>query len=99
MGRAMKHRSIASVSVDEGRWVIMRFAAASAIAIPLTGWLMQGVGQNQLMLDKGKDLDRSFAGDRRGDGVRGNPLRVFRDLLGVDRKNPIVDLRLKRADS
>ncbi|EKZ95486.1 EmrB/QacA subfamily drug resistance transporter [Cupriavidus sp. HMR-1] len=33
------------VSVDEGTWVITLFAAANAVAIPLTGWLTQRVGQ------------------------------------------------------
>ncbi|WP_430389896.1 DHA2 family efflux MFS transporter permease subunit [Dyella sp. 20L07] len=36
------------VSVDEGTWVITLFAAANAIAIPLTGWLTQRVGQVRL---------------------------------------------------
>ena len=38
------------VSVDEGTWVITLFAAANAIAIPLTGWLTQRVGQVKLFV-------------------------------------------------
>jgi MFS transporter, DHA2 family, multidrug resistance protein len=38
------------VSVDEGTWVITLFAAANAIAIPLTGWLTQRVGQIKLFV-------------------------------------------------
>src|SRR6201991_661746 len=38
------------VSVDEGTWVITLFAAANAIAIPLTGWLVQRVGQIKLFV-------------------------------------------------
>ncbi|PQV54014.1 DHA2 family efflux MFS transporter permease subunit [Paraburkholderia sp. BL21I4N1] len=38
------------VSVDEGTWVITLFAAANAIAIPLTGWLTQRVGQIRLFV-------------------------------------------------
>src|SRR6516164_2036185 len=38
------------VSVDEGTWVITLFAAATAISIPLTGWLTQRVGQVRLFV-------------------------------------------------
>ena len=38
------------VSIDEGTWVITLFAAANAIAIPLTGWLTQRVGQVKLFV-------------------------------------------------
>ena len=38
------------VSVDEGTWVITLFAAANAVAIPLTGWLTQRVGQIRLFV-------------------------------------------------
>jgi MFS transporter, DHA2 family, multidrug resistance protein len=38
------------VSVDEGTWVITVFAAANAIAIPLTGWLTQRFGQIRLFV-------------------------------------------------
>jgi DHA2 family multidrug resistance protein len=38
------------VSVDEGTWVITLFAAANAIAIPLTGWLTQRIGQVKLFV-------------------------------------------------
>lgn len=38
------------VSVDEGTWVITVFAAANAIAIPLTGWLTQRLGQIRLFV-------------------------------------------------
>jgi DHA2 family multidrug resistance protein len=38
------------VSIDEGTWVITLFAAANAIAIPLTGWLTQRVGQVRLFV-------------------------------------------------
>src|ERR1700754_5300973 len=38
------------VSVDEGTWVITLFSAANAIAIPLTGWLTQRVGQIRLFV-------------------------------------------------
>jgi len=38
------------VSVDEGTWVITIFAAANAVAIPLTGWLTQRVGQVRLFV-------------------------------------------------
>ena len=38
------------VSVDEGTWVITLFAAANAIAIPLTGWLTQRLGQIRLFV-------------------------------------------------
>jgi DHA2 family multidrug resistance protein len=38
------------VSIDEGTWVITLFAAANAIAIPLTGWLTQRVGQIRLFV-------------------------------------------------
>lgn len=38
------------VSGDEGTWVITVFAAANAIAIPLTGWLTQRFGQVRLFV-------------------------------------------------
>src|SRR3954451_6937036 len=38
------------VSVDEGTWVITLFSAANAVAIPLTGWLTQRVGQIKLFV-------------------------------------------------
>ena len=38
------------VSADEGTWVITVFAAANAIAIPLTGWLTQRFGQIRLFV-------------------------------------------------
>ena len=38
------------VSVDEGTWVITLFAASNAVAIPLTGWLTQRVGQVKLFV-------------------------------------------------
>jgi DHA2 family multidrug resistance protein len=38
------------VSVDEGTWVITLFAAANAVAIPLTGWLTQRIGQVKLFV-------------------------------------------------
>ncbi|WP_069353313.1 DHA2 family efflux MFS transporter permease subunit [Burkholderia cenocepacia] len=38
------------VSVDEGTWVITLFAAANAVAIPLTGWLTQRIGQVRLFV-------------------------------------------------
>ncbi|RQS14779.1 MFS transporter [Burkholderia sp. Bp9002] len=38
------------VSVDEGTWVITVFAAANSIAIPLTGWLTQRLGQVRLFV-------------------------------------------------
>ena len=38
------------VSVDEGTWVITVFAAASAVSIPLTGWLTQRFGQVRLFV-------------------------------------------------
>lgn len=38
------------VSVDEGTWVITLFAAANAVAIPLTGWLTQRMGQIRLFV-------------------------------------------------
>lgn len=38
------------VSVDEGTWVITLFAAANAVAIPLTGWLTQRLGQIRLFV-------------------------------------------------
>ncbi|MFM0154994.1 DHA2 family efflux MFS transporter permease subunit [Paraburkholderia sediminicola] len=37
-------------SVDEGTWVITVFAAANAVAIPLTGWLAQRIGQIRLFV-------------------------------------------------
>ncbi|WP_446902851.1 DHA2 family efflux MFS transporter permease subunit [Burkholderia sp. YIM B11467] len=38
------------VSVDEGTWVITVFAAANSVAIPLTGWLTQRLGQVKLFV-------------------------------------------------
>ncbi|SOE87797.1 drug resistance transporter, EmrB/QacA subfamily [Burkholderia sp. YR290] len=38
------------VSVDEGTWVITVFAASNSVAIPLTGWLTQRVGQVRLFV-------------------------------------------------
>src|ERR1700742_805087 len=38
------------VSVDEGTWVITVFAAANSVAIPLTGWLTQRLGQGRLFV-------------------------------------------------
>src|ERR1700687_4754677 len=38
------------VSVDEGTWVVTVFAAANAVAIPLTGWLTQRLGQVRLFV-------------------------------------------------
>ncbi len=38
------------VSIDEGTWVITLFAAATAISIPITGWLTQRVGQVRLFV-------------------------------------------------
>src|ERR1700756_2327722 len=38
------------VSVDEGTWVITIFAAANSVAIPLTGWLTQRLGQGRVFL-------------------------------------------------
>ena len=38
------------VSVDEGTWVITVFAAANAVAVPLTGWLTQRIGQIKLFV-------------------------------------------------
>jgi DHA2 family multidrug resistance protein len=38
------------VSVDEGTWVITVFAAANSVAIPLTGWLTQRLGQVRLFV-------------------------------------------------
>ncbi|CAM2172828.1 multidrug efflux pump membrane subunit EmrB [Burkholderia latens] len=38
------------VSVDEGTWVITLFSSANAVAIPLTGWLTQRVGQIRLFV-------------------------------------------------
>jgi len=38
------------VSIDEGTWVITLFAAATAISIPLTGWLTQRLGQIRLFV-------------------------------------------------
>jgi MFS transporter, DHA2 family, multidrug resistance protein len=37
-------------SVDEGTWVITVFAAANSVSIPLTGWLVQRVGQVRLFI-------------------------------------------------
>jgi MFS transporter, DHA2 family, multidrug resistance protein len=33
------------VSIDEGTWVITVFGASTAVAVPLTGWLSQRLGQ------------------------------------------------------
>jgi DHA2 family multidrug resistance protein len=38
------------VSSDQGTWVITSFSASNAIALPLTGWLSQRVGQVRLFL-------------------------------------------------
>lgn len=38
------------VSSDQGTWVITSFAVSNAIALPLTGWLSQRVGQVKLFL-------------------------------------------------
>ena len=38
------------VSVDEGTWVITVFAASNAVAVPLTGWLTQRIGQIRLFV-------------------------------------------------
>src|SRR5580692_9922637 len=38
------------VSVDEGTWVITVFAAANSVAIPLTGWFTQRLGQVRLFV-------------------------------------------------
>ncbi|MGN6668877.1 MAG: DHA2 family efflux MFS transporter permease subunit [Trinickia sp.] len=38
------------ISVDEGTWVITLFSAANAVAIPLTGWLTQRIGQIKLFV-------------------------------------------------
>src|ERR1700757_2739729 len=38
------------VAVDEGTWVITVFAAANSVAIPLTGWLTQRLGQVRLFV-------------------------------------------------
>jgi DHA2 family multidrug resistance protein len=38
------------VSGDEGTWVITVFAAANSVAIPLTGWLTQRLGQVRLFI-------------------------------------------------
>jgi MFS transporter, DHA2 family, multidrug resistance protein len=38
------------VSSDQGTWVITSFAVSNAIALPLTGWLTQRVGQVRLFL-------------------------------------------------
>jgi MFS transporter, DHA2 family, multidrug resistance protein len=38
------------VSSDQGTWVITSFAVSNAIALPLTGWLSQRVGQVRLFL-------------------------------------------------
>src|SRR5476649_2547070 len=38
------------VSIDEGTWVITLFAAATAISIPITGWLTQRIGQVRLFV-------------------------------------------------
>src|SRR4030081_469238 len=36
------------VSPDQGTWVITSFGVANAIALPLTGWLSQRIGQVRL---------------------------------------------------
>ncbi|MBE1160839.1 DHA2 family efflux MFS transporter permease subunit [Dyella acidiphila] len=38
------------VSSDQGTWVITSFAVSNAIALPLTGWLSQRVGQVRLFI-------------------------------------------------
>lgn len=38
------------VSGDEGTWIITLFSAATAVSIPLTGWLTQRVGQVKLFV-------------------------------------------------
>jgi MFS transporter, DHA2 family, multidrug resistance protein len=38
------------VSPDQGTWVITSFAVSNAIALPLTGWLSQRIGQVKLFL-------------------------------------------------
>src|SRR3954447_12306093 len=38
------------VSPNQGTWVITSFAVANAIAVPLTGWLSQRVGQVRLFV-------------------------------------------------
>ncbi|QIM53602.1 DHA2 family efflux MFS transporter permease subunit [Hydrogenophaga crocea] len=38
------------VSPNQGTWVITSFAVANAIAVPLTGWLTQRLGQVRLMV-------------------------------------------------
>jgi MFS transporter, DHA2 family, multidrug resistance protein len=38
------------VSIDEGTWVITVFAASNAVAVPLTGWLTQRIGQIKLFV-------------------------------------------------
>lgn len=38
------------VSIHEGTWVITLFAASNAVAIPLTGWLTQRIGQVRLFV-------------------------------------------------
>ncbi|MCA7957961.1 MFS transporter [Burkholderia multivorans] len=38
------------VSSDQGTWVITSFAVANAIAVPLTGWLTDRIGQVRLFL-------------------------------------------------
>lgn len=38
------------VSTNQGMWVITSFAVSNAIAVPLTGWLTQRVGQLRLFL-------------------------------------------------
>jgi len=38
------------VSIDEGTWVITVFAASNAVAVPLTGWLTQRLGQIRLFV-------------------------------------------------
>ncbi|PLZ04416.1 MFS transporter [Burkholderia sp. WAC0059] len=38
------------VSSDQGTWVITSFAVANAIAVPLTGWLSERIGQVRLFM-------------------------------------------------
>jgi DHA2 family multidrug resistance protein len=38
------------VSPNQGTWVITSFAVANAIAVPLTGWLSQRIGQVRLFI-------------------------------------------------
>src|SRR5687768_15447114 len=38
------------VSPNQGTWVVTSFGVATAIALPLTGWLAQRIGQVRLLL-------------------------------------------------